>query len=323
MDRDDPMLGAAGNLAQALGLFVVRTTAPPRPGTGNYWKGTRMISDLGSGVGRAAGMAEPQDLAAAVVAVRQAEQPFAGRRALVTGGSRGLGREIAVALAANGADVAVVSRKVGACRELAEGLSAASGRRVSAHGVHVGEWGALEGMLDEVEDAIGPVDVLVNNAGISPLFPSLYELSEELYDKVMAVNLKGPFRLTAVAGSRMVSRRGGAVLNISSIGSVRPEPAFLPYAAAKAGLNAMTVGFAQELAPSVRVNAILAGRFLTDIGKAWDVEAVEAENATTPARRAGLPSEIVGAALYLCGPAAGFTTGAVLAVDGGRLASGL
>lgn len=281
------------------------------------------MGGLVTGAVRSPAPAHPQDLTEAVAAVRQGEQPFAGRRALVTGGSRGLGREIAIALAANGADVAVVSRKVEACRELAEGLSAASGRRVSAHGAHVGEWAALEGILDEVEDAIGPVDLLVNNAGISPLFPSLAELSEELYDKVMAVNLKGPFRLTAVAGPRMVAHGGGAVLNISSIGSVRPEPAFLPYAAAKAGLNALTVGFAQELAPSVRVNTILAGRFLTDISKEWDAEAVAAENATTPARRAGLPSEIVGAALYLCGSTAGFTTGAVLAVDGGRLAAGL
>ena len=260
-------------------------------------------------------------VAEAVAAARAVEQPLAGRTALVTGGSRGLGREIAIAFAAAGADVAVVSRKKEACEALAEELAAATGRRVSAHGAHVGDWDRLGTLLDEVADALAPVDVLVNNAGIAPLYPSLDDVSEELFDKVIAVNLKGPFRLMAAAGKRMAANGGGVMLNISSIASGRPTASDLPYAAAKAALNTLTAGFAQEYGPSVRVNTILAGPFFTDISRAWDMAAFEEMAADWPARRGGDPAEIVGAALYLCGPTASYTTGALLAVDGGRLAA--
>jgi NAD(P)-dependent dehydrogenase (short-subunit alcohol dehydrogenase family) len=236
-----------------------------------------------------------RSVAEAVSAARAVEQPLAGRTALVTGGSRGLGREIAIAFAAAGADVAVVSRKKEACEALAEELAAATGRRVSAHGAHVGDWDRLGPLLDEVADALAPVDVLVNNAGIAPLYPSLAEVSEELFDKVIAVNLKGPFRLMAAAGKRMAANGGGVMLNISSIASGRPTAS--------------------------EVNTILAGPFFTDISRAWDMAAFEEMAGDWPARRGGDPAEIVGAALYLCGPTASYTTGALLAVDGGRLAA--
>jgi NAD(P)-dependent dehydrogenase (short-subunit alcohol dehydrogenase family) len=257
----------------------------------------------------------------AVAAVRSIGAPLAGRTALVTGGSRGLGREIAIAFAAAGADVAVVSRKKQACEELAGELAAATGRRITAHAAHVGDWTRLGTLLDEVEQDLGPLDVLVNNAGMAPLYPSLDDVSEELFDKVFAVNVKGPFRLMAAAGKRMVARGGGVMLNISSMGSLRPTASDLPYAAAKNALNTLTAGFAQEYGPSVRVNTILAGPFATDISKAWDPEAVARMAEDWPAKRVGEPEEIVGAALYLCGPHASYTTGALLAVDGGRLAA--
>ncbi|MGI5128015.1 SDR family NAD(P)-dependent oxidoreductase [Pseudonocardia sp. CA-107938] len=257
----------------------------------------------------------------AVAAARATDRPLLGRTALVTGGSRGLGREIAIAFAAAGADVAVASRKKDACEALAEELAAATGQRVTAHAAHVGDWGRLEPLLDEVEDALGPLDVLVNNAGIAPTYPSLAEVSEELFDKVFAVNVKGPFRLMAAAGRRMAARGGGVVLNISSMGSLRPTAGDLPYTAAKSALNTLTAGFAQEYGPSVRVNTILAGPFATDISKAWDPAVVERMARDWPSRRVGEPGEIVGAALYLCGPHATYTTGALLAVDGGRLAA--
>ncbi|SFN72976.1 NAD(P)-dependent dehydrogenase, short-chain alcohol dehydrogenase family [Pseudonocardia ammonioxydans] len=257
----------------------------------------------------------------AVAATRSADSPMAGRTALVTGGSRGLGREIAIAFAAAGADVAIVSRKKDACVELAAELAAATGQRVTGHGAHVGEWGQLDGLLDEVEDGLGPVDVVVNNAGIAPVYPSLDEVGEELFDKVLAVNLKGPFRMMAVAGRRMAERGGGVMLNVSSMASGRPTAADLPYAAAKSALNTLTAGFAQEYGPTVRVNTIVAGPFRTDISKAWDMDAVDEMAQSWPSRRVGEPEEIVGAALYLCGPTAGYTTGSLLAVDGGRLAA--
>ncbi|WP_226365035.1 SDR family NAD(P)-dependent oxidoreductase [Pseudonocardia sp. ICBG162] len=250
-----------------------------------------------------------------------AGQPLAGRRALVTGGSRGLGREIAIAFAAAGADVAVASRKKDACEDLAAELAAATGRRVSAHAAHVGDWDRLDPLLDEVEQELGPLDVLVNNAGMAPLYDSLDTVSEALFDKVFAVNVKGPFRLMAAAGRRMADRDGGVVLNVSSMGSKRPTTADLPYTAAKSALNTLTAGFAQEYGPSVRVNTILAGPFATDISRSWDPATVAAMARDWPARRVGEPEEIVGAALYLCGPHATYTTGALLAVDGGRLAA--
>ncbi|WP_290054722.1 SDR family NAD(P)-dependent oxidoreductase [Amycolatopsis solani] len=257
----------------------------------------------------------------AVARVRENGRPLAGRTALITGGSRGLGREIAIAFAAAGADVAVVSRKRDNCVALAGELAEATGRKITAHAAHVGDWDRLGGLLDEVEAGLGPVDVLVNNAGIAPLYPSLAEVGEDLFDKVVAVNFKGPFRLLALAGARMAERGGGVMLNISSMATGRPTAHDLPYAAAKAALNTLTAGFAQEYGPSVRVNTIVAGPFRTDISKSWDMAAVGEMAKTWPSRRVGRPEEIVGAALYLCGPHASYTTGSLLTVDGGRLAA--
>ena len=260
-------------------------------------------------------------VADAVAAARVDPQPLAGRIALITGGSRGLGREIAIAFAVAGADVAVASRKKDACLDLAGELSAATGRRVTAHAAHTGHWDEVDALLDEVEAELGPVDVLVNNAGIAPTYPSLEKVTEELFDKVFAVNVKGPFRLTALAGARMARRGGGVVLNISSMGSGRPTAGDLPYTAAKSALNTLTAGFAQEYGPTVRVNTILAGPFATDISRSWDPAAVARMARDWPLERVGEPHEIVGAALHLCGPGASYTTGALLAVDGGRLAA--
>ncbi|MQA13032.1 MAG: SDR family oxidoreductase, partial [Pseudonocardiaceae bacterium] len=157
-----------------------------------------------------------------------------------------------------------------------------------------------------------------NNAGMAPLYPSLAEVEEALFDKVIDVNLKGPFRLTALAGERMVARNGGSVINISSASAVRPTPHELPYAAAKAALNVLTAGFAQAYGPTVRVNAIMAGPFFTDISRAWDMDRFNERAETFPLRRGGQPNEIVGTALYFATDASSYTTGTVLPVDGGR-----
>jgi NAD(P)-dependent dehydrogenase (short-subunit alcohol dehydrogenase family) len=160
--------------------------------------------------------------------------------------------------------------------------------------------------------------VLVNNAGLSPLYPSLDAVEEGLFDKVLALNLKGPFRLTALVGPRMAQDGGGAIINVSSVAAIRPRPEFLPYAAAKSGLNVLTEGFAHAYGPNVRVNAIMAGMFATDIAKAWDRPAVDEHARNTFALgRVGDPREIVGAALFLAGDASSYCTGAVLRLDGG------
>ncbi len=238
--------------------------------------------------------------------------------ALVTGGSRGLGREMVMAFAERGAHVIVASRKLEACEAVATEVRDRFGRRALPIAANVSSWQDCDDLVDAAYAEFGRVDVLVNNAGLSPLYPSLDAVEESLFDKVIAINLKGPFRLTAAIGTRMAAGDGGAIINISSTGAIRPKPEFLPYAAAKAGLNTLTEGFARAFGPSVRVNGIMAGRFRTDIAKAWDLDAVAAEaKAGTALQRVGEPDEIVGAALYFASPAASYCTGTILRLDGG------
>ncbi|MHB8528425.1 MAG: SDR family NAD(P)-dependent oxidoreductase [Caulobacteraceae bacterium] len=240
-----------------------------------------------------------------------------GKIALVTGGSRGLGRAMALAFARAGADVAVVSRKLDACQRTAEEIEAL-GRRAFAFACHVGRWAEIEPMAEAVCDRFGRVDILVNNAGMSPLYPSLDQVSEEAFDKVIGVNFKGPFRLTAIIGKRMHEGVGGSVINISSIAALEASPTALPYAGAKAALNSLTVGFAAAYSPNVRVNSIIAGAFATDIADHWpDPRDPDHPGWTRAGWRVGEPEEIVGAALYLASDAANFTNGALLRVDGG------
>ena len=239
-----------------------------------------------------------------------------GRVALVTGGTRGLGLAMARAFSAAGADVIVASRKADACQEVAAELRSAGGRALG-HPCHVGRWDDLERLVEAAYGEFGRVDVLVNNAGVSPLYSTLADVTEELFDKVIAVNLKGPFRLSALVGERMTAGDGGSIINVSSTGAVRPTGDIIPYSAAKAGLNALTVGFAHALGPKVRVNAIMPGPFLTTISEAWDMDALAERTRTFPLRRAGLAEEIAGAALYLASDASSYTTGSILTVDGG------
>lgn len=239
---------------------------------------------------------------------------FTGKVVLVTGGSRGMGREMVLAFAARGADVVIASRKLDNCQAVAREVEA-MGRRALAVGCNVGNWSEVEALAEAAYAAFGTVDVLINNAGLSPVAPSSVETSEALFDKVVGLNFKGPFRLTALVGSRMAAGQGGSIINVSSIGAIRPRPEIIPYAGAKAALNAMTRGFAFEFAPKVRVNSISPGRFLTDIAKAWTEE--HRRNATAAMGRSGRPEEIVTTALYLASDASSFTTGADIRVDGG------
>lgn len=242
-----------------------------------------------------------------------------GKVAVITGGSRGLGREMALAFARHGASVVVASRKLDACAELAESISRDIGRPALGVACHVGRWDDCGSLVDTTLERFGTIDILVNNAGMSPLYPSLPEVTEPLFDKVIDVNLKGPFRLSALAADHMAARTGGSIINVSSISSIQPSAAEVPYGAAKAGLNALTVALAHMYGHGgVRVNGIMPGPFLTDISKAWDLEAFGrmAETAI-PLQRGGNPDEIVGAALYLASDASSYTTGSIIKVDGG------
>jgi NAD(P)-dependent dehydrogenase (short-subunit alcohol dehydrogenase family) len=241
-----------------------------------------------------------------------------GKVALVTGGTRGLGYEIALGLARAGASVVIASRKAQACARVAAEIAEATGVATLGQPCHVGKWSEVNSLVETVYDHFGQLDVLVNNAGMSPLYENLTELSEELFDKTLAVNLKGPFRLAALAGARMAQADGGSIINISSTGAVKPDPISLPYAAAKAGLNAATIGMARAFGPKVRVNCIMPGPFLTDISHAWDMAAMSAWVDTFALRRFGQPSEIVGAVLYFASDASSYTTGAILSIHGGE-----
>ena len=241
-----------------------------------------------------------------------------GKVALVTGGSRGLGRSMVLAFARAGADVVIASRKLENCEELAAEVRSSTGRRALPVACHVGEWSQVDALADAAYAEFGHVYVLVNNAGMSPIYDKVTDVTEALYDKVLDVNLKGPFRLSALVGSRMAEGEGGSIIMVSSTASLHPGANVITYAAAKAGVNAMTVGFAKAFGPRVRVNCIIPGPFLTDISKAWDLEAFnERARTTIPLGRGGEPDEIVGAALYFASAGSSFTTGALLEVSGG------
>jgi NAD(P)-dependent dehydrogenase (short-subunit alcohol dehydrogenase family) len=242
---------------------------------------------------------------------------LSGKIALVTGGSRGLGRSMVLGFARAGADVVIASRKLDACKAVADEVEKTTGRRALPLAVHVAEWNQLEPFVERAWSHFGKIDVLVNNAGMSPLYPDPISISEPLWDKVLGVNLKGPFRLSALLGTRMAAGRGGSIINLSSVGSVKPGADIIPYAAAKAGLNAMTVALAHAFGPKVRVNCIMPGSFMTDATRSWDLEAFEKTAKGFALGRGAHPDEIVGTALYFASDASSYTTGAILRVDGG------
>lgn len=243
---------------------------------------------------------------------------FADKVVAITGGSRGLGRAMALGFARAGASLAIASRKIEACHATVREIEALGGK-ASAHAAHVGKWADCDRLAAEVYERWGRCDVLINNAGLSPVAPSLLETGEDLFDKVIGVNVKGPFRLGALFGTRMKKAGGGAIINISSIAAIRPDQDVAPYAIAKSGLNALTIALAKEYSPEVRVNCIMAGPYHTDISASWSHtdEFAEFARQSIPLGRAGHPEEIVGAVMYLAGPTASYTTATVMTVDGG------
>ena len=236
---------------------------------------------------------------------------------LITGGSRGLGLAMALAFAEAGADLIITSRKIDSCEATAAEIEAL-GRHAMPYACHVGHWDQVDGLVEAAYERFGRIDVLINNAGTSPHYGRPDEISEDLYDKVLDVNLKGTFRLCANVGQRMVDGTGGAIINVSSTASIRPRKDIITYAAAKAGVNVMTEAFADAYGPKVRVNCIMPGPFLTDISKAWDMEAFNAKAEDSIAmKRGGEADEVAAAALYLASDGASYTTGAIIKIDGG------
>lgn len=238
---------------------------------------------------------------------------------LVTGGSRGLGLQMCLAFAQAGATVVISSRKQAGCDEAAEFIRGQTQQECMAVACHVADWDACDQLVEAVFAQYGRIDVLVNNAGMSPLYDTPASVTRELWDKVIGVNLAGPYRLSAVVGQRMAGGEGGSIINVSSIASLAPSASELPYGAAKAGVNNLTEGLARTFAPKVRCNCILPGPFLTDIANAWSDDVKKAIARMVPLGRAGEPEEIIGTALYLASDASRYTTGAIIKVDGGAV----
>jgi NAD(P)-dependent dehydrogenase (short-subunit alcohol dehydrogenase family) len=236
-----------------------------------------------------------------------------GKVALVTGGSRGLGYQMVKAFAERGADVIIASRKLDNCETVADEVRAL-GRRAMAYAVHAAKWPSIDELIEAAYAEFGRIDILVNNAGMSPALPS-HEVTEDLFDSVVGLNFKGPFRLASQVAKRMYDGDGGVIINVTSSGSLMPLPGIVPYGSAKAALNAMSRSLAAEYGPKVRVNTLSPGPFLTDIAKAWAPENREKNDSALG--RPGNPEEIITAALFLASPASSFTTGALIRVDGG------
>jgi NAD(P)-dependent dehydrogenase (short-subunit alcohol dehydrogenase family) len=239
---------------------------------------------------------------------------FTGKVALVTGGSRGLGYQMVKALAERGADVIIASRKLDNCEAVAEECRAL-GRRAWAMSAHVGKWDQCDRLIEEAYAAAGKLDILINNAGMSPRVPS-HEVTEQLFDSVLNLNFKGPFRLASQVAHRMAQGEGGCIINVTSSGSMMPLPQVVPYGSSKAALNAMSRSLAWEYAPKVRVNTLSPGAFRTDIVEAWPDKGQGP--IPIPRGHAANPEDIVTAALFLASPASVNVTGSIVRCDGGQ-----
>jgi NAD(P)-dependent dehydrogenase (short-subunit alcohol dehydrogenase family) len=242
-----------------------------------------------------------------------------GKVAVVTGASKGIGEAIARGLAAFGAQVVLCSRKQEAVDAAAQAIRDAGGQAAGV-AAHVGDAEAVRLLVARAVELFGGIDVVVNNAAVSPVYGPLLEAPLEAFDKIMAVNVKGPLELARQAHSVLAGRGGGSIINVSSIGGLRPEPMLALYSASKAALISLTRAMAQEWArDGIRVNAVCPGLVHTKFSAAlWQDPAVLRRFLDKiPLGRIAEPEEVVGLAVYLAGPASGYCTGAVFTVDGG------
>jgi len=245
-----------------------------------------------------------------------------GSVAIVTGGSRGIGEETAVAMAESGADVAVVARSTDALDETVDRIEA-TGATGLARAVDVTDDGAVAGLVDAVADELGPVDVLVNNAGTNPYFGDSRELDVEMFEHIADVNTTGAFRCTRAFARHVTEREGtGVVVNVASVGGVVGLPYQAPYTASKHAMVGLTKSLAVEWAPDIRVNALAPGYVKTEFTKGVrENESIREDLLSNiPVDRFADPEELASAAVYLASPAAAYATGEVHVVDGGMTA---
>jgi NAD(P)-dependent dehydrogenase (short-subunit alcohol dehydrogenase family) len=246
---------------------------------------------------------------------------LAGKVALVTGASRGIGEAIAKALAAHGARVVVSSRKAADCEKVVAAIAVAGGS-AEARACHVGDMDQIHALVRDIEQAHGRLDILVNNAATNPYFGPILETDLGAFQKTVDVNIRGYFFMSVAAGKLMAKGGGGAIVNVASIGGIVPGQYMGIYSITKAAVISMTKAFAQELgARNIRVNALCPGLTATKFAGALVTnEQIRREAEKRIAlHRVAQPEEMAGAVLYLVSPAASYTTGTAMIVDGGML----
>ena len=245
-----------------------------------------------------------------------------GKVAIVTGGSRGIGRSIALGLAEHGADVAVVARKPDSLEEAVKAVEAL-GRRAIAVQANVRRIESLHEIVDQTVEQLGRVDILVNNAGTNPVFGPVQEIDERAWDVIMNTNVKqAHFLSNAAREAMLVHGDGGSVINVSSVGGFSASDTIGGYSVSKAALIMLTQVQAKTWGvDGIRVNCIAPGLIKTEFARAlWEDEKnLRATTASAALRRIGEPDEMAGAVVYLASPAASFVTGQTLVLDGGRL----
>jgi NAD(P)-dependent dehydrogenase (short-subunit alcohol dehydrogenase family) len=243
------------------------------------------------------------------------------RVSVITGATKGLGRSMAQGLAEAGSDVVIVSRKADLCEQVAREIEGSTGRRALPVACHMGEWNSIPALVDRIYDEFGKIDVLVNNAGIHPAPSTMIDMSEEYFDKLCAVNLKGPIRLSTLVAPRMGESGGGSIINVTTIGAYSAGPGVGTYTGLKAGLLNFTKTMAAEwVSMNVRVNALSPGPFLTEMMKGtakFDDGFVDRSGEATLMGRVADPDEIIGLTLFLASDASGYVTGEDYAIAGG------
>jgi dehydrogenase/reductase SDR family member 4 len=242
-----------------------------------------------------------------------------GKVALITGASRGIGKEIAKIFADAGADLVIASRKLEGLEPVAEEIRP-TGRKVLCVPTHAKKVADLENLVARAKEAYGRIDILVNNAATNPAMGAVVDTEEKTYDHIIETNLKGYFMLSKLVGQIMREQQSGNIINISSAGGVSPAEGLGPYCISKAGINMLTKQMAMELGPAnIRVNAIAPRIVKTGFSQAlWSNDKLmQREFQFTPLKCVATPEEIAQAALFLASSATHYMTGHVMVMNGG------
>jgi dehydrogenase/reductase SDR family protein 4 len=242
-----------------------------------------------------------------------------GKVAIITGASKGIGEAIAQYYGAAGASVVVSSRKQESVEQVAGSIRSKGGKAIAAT-CHMGDLNAIQQLVDKTLEAFGTIDIVVNNAAVNPVFGPVVQTDEAAFDKIISVNVKGPFELAKRVYPILKEKKSGSVINMSSIGGLRPEFGLGIYSLSKAALISLTKTLAREWGDdNIRVNAICPGLIKTKFSEAlWSNEKIlNTLMKSLPIKRVGAPEEIAALALYLASDASSYTTGAVFTADGG------